>query len=65
MDDFWHSFLMSAIHSFLKRRRQIQIRSGNDENAVNTQPGFGSPLRDSFFDPVLGFYAYFGNHWTR
>jgi len=53
------SFSMSAIYSFLKcLRYDRQTSIGNVENTVNTQPRFGSALRDTFFAPspvLLGF----------
>jgi len=64
------SFSLSTIYSFLNCLRYIQTEksSVNVENAVNTQTGFGSPLRDSFLTllhPSLGVDPYFGNHWAR
>ena len=58
------SFLMSAIHSFLKflRYKQTQTSSGNVENL---KLRFGSPLCDHFLTllhPSLDFGPYFGNH---
>jgi len=53
---FLSSFLMSAIYSFLKYLSYTQTSSGNVENI---QPLFGSPRRDPFFDPLLGFRPIF------
>jgi len=49
--------VMSEMYSFLK--------CGIVENTVSTQPGFRSPLHDSFFTLLhltLGFDPYFGKH---
>jgi len=64
MDEFWQQvakFVFNVSNLLFSQvptlYRQTRTSTGNVENTVNTQPGFGSPLCDPFFDLSPPFFV--------